>query len=407
MKILFVAHFFPPEIGAGSIRAGYFFKLIRECGLDIKVITPIPNYPDGKKYEGYKTFFKRDKDLNVIYLPYLFTKSKSVLLRGLSYVTYFLTAILYSIFDNYRADIVMCSTPPITTALASMIITKVKRAKMVIDIRDIWPDIGIELGLLKNSQVINLLRKIEKLLLVNSIKIIVTAIGDKENLIKKNTNPSKIEVIYNGADTDIFRPVPDDEIKIKRGLYNLPINKKLLVYFGSFNYGMNDIQTLLESLSNLHVFSDSIHFVAIGGGKLLDYLIDGLTDKINYSIFNNIEPSQTASIVSICDVSLVPRKFIEKDTGGNIPVKCFESWAAGVPVVLSSTNESEITKILKECGGGVIVEPGNAQSFRDGIIELLNDPEIKSRGKRASAFVRKNFDRKIESRKLIGILNNC
>lgn len=76
-------------------------------------------------------------------------------------------------------------------------------------------------------------------------------------------------------------------------------------------------------------------------------------------------------------------------------------------MVLSSTNESEITKILKECGGGVIVEPGNAQSFRDGIIELLNDPEIKSRGKRASAFVRKNFDRKIESKKLIGILNNC
>ena len=73
----------------------------------------------------------------------------------------------------------------------------------------------------------------------------------------------------------------------------------------------------------------------------------------------------------MCDISLVPRKYISKDTGGNIPVKCFESWAGGVPVVLSSIVNSEINKIFEECRGGVIVKPEDAESFKDGILELL------------------------------------
>ena len=266
MKVLFVTHFFPPEIGAGSLRSKYFFKVVKEHGFEVKVITPIPNYPDGKSYEGYKSFFKKNNELNVVYLPYLFTKSKSILFRGLSYITYFFSSIIYSFFDNYKADIVICSSPPITTAMASLIISKVKKAKMIMDIRDIWPDIGIELGLLKNNKIIFFLKWIEKLLLDSSTKITVTANGDKENLIKKDVDPSKVEIIYNGADVETFVPLSGEEIVDRRKKMNLPIDKKLLVYFGSFNFGMNDIQTLLESLLNLQNISSSIHFISIGGG---------------------------------------------------------------------------------------------------------------------------------------------
>ena len=89
---------------------------------------------------------------------------------------------------------------------------------------------------------------IEKKILTAADSIIVTAEGDKENIIRKNISSNKIHLIYNGADTQIFSVKSEKEkIEILKK-YKLPQNKNILIYFGSFNYGMNDIEALADSL---------------------------------------------------------------------------------------------------------------------------------------------------------------
>jgi glycosyltransferase involved in cell wall biosynthesis len=403
IKILFYAHFFSPEIGAGSLRAQYFVKTLKDAGFKVKVIAPIPNYPHGKPYPGYKKKYYVDSDNDIVYLPIYIPKSHSIIGRALLYSSYLITSFVYNVANRFDPDIIISSSPPILTSLSAFVVSKLRGTKFLLDLRDIWPDIGIELGLLDNRLVISVLKKIEKILIKNADKITVTANGDKLNILQKGVNEEKVDVIYNGADTKLFYPKEEKEIKKIRNHFNLPIEKKLLIYFGSFNYGMNDIESMELTLKNIQNEKKQIHFVAVGGGDLKEQFLNNISKNMDYSSFQNLSNQEIADLVSVCDISLIPRKDIEKDTGGNIPIKCFESWAAGVPVLLSALTNSEIARVFDECEGGMKVKPNDPQEYMIGLISLLKEPQLKVLGNKGRTYVLGRYDRGYLAKKIINI----
>ncbi len=393
-KIIFLTHFFKPETGAASVRADYFVKALRKVGNEVLIVAPKPSYPLGKIFDGFdKKFIIKDKKQNIIYLPILFVDSHSPLGRLFSYLSYFLFSFFYLLFYSYKPDIVISSSPPIFTSLAALIYSKVKRTKFILDIRDIWPDIGIELGILKNKILIYGLSKIEKYLLSNSDKIIVTANGDRKNIIEKINDSANCDIIYNGADTEIFQPISlTKKIEIKNK-YKIPQDKRVLIYFGSYNHGMNDIETLGNFLIDQRLKNKNLHFLSIGSGDNLQSLIQKIEGEISYTSILSIPMEEVAKLVGASDVSIIPRKNIKQDTGGNIPVKCFESWAAGIPVLLSNIKKAEISNIFKECGAGVLVEADNVNALVKGLDTLL-EKDLNELSRKGRQFIVDNFDRK-------------
>lgn len=403
-KILFYAHFFSPEVGAGSLRAQYFVKTLKEAGYKVKVVAPIPNYPHGKPYPGYEKKYLVDNDNDVVYLPIYIPKSHSLIGRGLLYSSYLITSFFYNVTNRFNPDIIISSSPPILTSLSAFVVSKLRGTKFILDLRDIWPDIGVELGLLKNRLVISILTRIEKLLIKNADKIIVTANGDKSNIVKKGINDDKVSVVYNGADTNLFCPKEKESIMSLRKKFNLPVDKKLLIYFGSFNYGMNDIESMELALVNVPNEKKQIYFVAVGGGDLKQEFLNKISVNMDYSTFHNLSNKDIADLVSVCDISLIPRKDIEKDTGGNIPIKCFESWAAGVPVLLSALKNSEIARVFDECNGGLKVKASDADEYMNGLVSLLNEPQLKELGQKGRNFVLGKYDRSHLAKKIVNIV---
>ena len=158
IKILFYAHFFSPEVGAGSLRAQYFVKALKDAGYNVKVVAPIPNYPHNKPYLGYEKKFYEDKENDIVYLPIYIPKSHSLVGRGLLYSSYLITSFFYNVTNRFNPDIIISSSPPILTSLSAFVVSKIRGTKFLLDLRDIWPDIGIELGLLKNRFVILILK---------------------------------------------------------------------------------------------------------------------------------------------------------------------------------------------------------------------------------------------------------
>ncbi|MCF6269629.1 MAG: glycosyltransferase family 4 protein [Melioribacteraceae bacterium] len=404
IKILFYSHFFKPETGAASVRADYFVKALRNAGHEVLIVSPKPNYPIGEIFDGFKKklIVKNVKE-NTIYLPILFVSSHSAIGRLFSYLSYFKFSLIYLLFKNYKPDIVISSSPPIFTSLAALIYSKIKRSKFILDIRDIWPDIGVELGILTNKFSILGLSKIEEFLLKNSDKIIVTAEGDKKNVMDKIENSEKCEIIYNGADTEIFKPISAIEKEDIRKKYNIPTDKQVIIYFGSYNHGMNDIEVLGDFLIHKKFMSKNIHFLSIGSGDNLENLIKKIEGKISYTSIFSLPMEEVAELVGASDVSIIPRKDINRDTGGNIPVKCFESWASGIPVLLSNIEDAEISNIFKKCGAGVLVEPNNVEALINGFDDLLSK-DLVELGLLGRGFVVENFDRRRESEKLIDII---
>jgi glycosyltransferase involved in cell wall biosynthesis len=406
MKILYYSHFFKPETGAASVRANYFVKALRNAGHEVLVVSPKPNYPLGKIFDGFneKLVIKDEKE-NIVYLPILGVKSHSPFGRLISYISYFKFSLVYLLLKNYKPDVVISSSPPIFTPLAALFYSKMKGSKFILDIRDVWPDIGVELGILTNKYFIWGLSKIEKTLLKKSDKIIVTAEGDKQNVISKIGNSDKCEIIYNGADTEIFKPIGETERKEIRNKYNIPTNQKVIIYFGSYNHGMNDIEILGDFLTHEKFLNQNIHFLSIGSGDNLSNLIKKIEGIISYTSINSLPMEEVAQLVAASDISIIPRKNIKKDTGGNIPVKCFESWASGIPVLLSNIVDAEVSEIFNKCEAGVIVEPNNVELLIDGLDNILQS-DLKELGKKGRDYVIENFDRKQQSSKLVDIIFN-
>ena len=404
MKILFYSHFYSPEVGAAPTRIKYFVDALREKGFEVKVIAPKPNYPLSKIFDGFdKKFIVKNVSENVTYLPIYFVSSHSPVGRLFSYLSYFLVSFTYLLFYSYKPDVVISSSPPIFTSLAALIYSKIKRSKFIFDVRDVWPDIGIQLGILENKYFIKGLSVIEKYILKNSDKIIVTANGDKENIAKKIKNPEKCEIIFNGADTEIFKPISESESIEIRNKYNLPLNKKILVYFGSYNHGMNDIEVLGEFLVSEKVISNNIHFLSIGSGDNLNNLLKKIDNKISYTTIKSLDMNELSKLLAASDISVIPRKNIKEDTGGNIPVKCFESWAAGIPVLLSNIEDAEIADIFDKCNAGAIVKPNSVDALIDGMNKIFNK-DIELISEEGRQFVIENFDRKKQSEKLTELI---
>lgn len=400
MKILVYSHFYKPETGAAVIRTEYFVKALRSAGHEVLIVTPKPNYPFGKIIEEYKReTIITDKKENVIYLPIAFVGTHSPLGRLLSYLSYSFYSFFFLLFRNYKPDVVISSSPPIFTSLSAVIYARIKRSKFIFDIRDIWPDIGIELGILKKGILTSGLSAIEKFILNRSDKIIVTAEGDKQNILAKIGDKDKCEIIYNGADTEIFKPLSKEEKQKIRAEHGLPQDKKILVYFGSYNHGMNDIETLAEFLSSDELRKENPFFLSIGSGDNLNYLINKIRGKIEFKTIESLPANKVAKLVAASDISVIPRKAIRRDTGGNIPVKCFESWAAGIPVLLSNIEDAEISRIFDKCGAGVRVLPDSVPQLLEGFKTLLN-MNLEELGKTGRKFVAENFDRKRQSEKI-------
>jgi glycosyltransferase involved in cell wall biosynthesis len=405
MKILVFSHFYYPEVGAASIRTQYFVKVLREAGHEVKIVTPKPNYPSAKKYEGFDKCCKFDRENNVVYLPLYLPSKHSLIGRGLTYISYFLVSFFYVLFDSFRYDVILTSSPPVTTSLAAVIVAKLRRKKVVLDIRDLWPDIGIELGIIKNSFIIYLLQKIVNFQVRKASKIVVPLESFVERIKDKGAK-SEIRIIFNGADTSIYSPLSESEKIEIRNKYSLPLEKKIAVYFGFFNFGMNDVDTLATAIEKTAEKKDALHYLFIGDGVKRKEFEEKISGRVNYTFLQPLAAKELSKVIASCDLSVIPLKKVKGSTGGFIPVKCLESWAAGLPVLLATERNSKIEKIFSESGGGKIIPPGNADTLARELMTMLFSDELPRMGEKGRKFVEENFDRTKQSAKIVEIIDS-
>ena len=108
----------------------------------------------------------------------------------------------------------------------------------------------------------------------------------------------------------MFKPKNADEKLAIRKKYNLPADKKIITYFGSYNHGMNDIDLLGDFLIHDEIRSENVHFATFATGANFDDFKKKIDGKISYSILKPMNTSRLAGFVASCDLSIIPRKNI-------------------------------------------------------------------------------------------------
>jgi len=410
--LLIYSYFFPPETGAGSVRLSEFAIGLAKQGRKVKLLAPLPNYPSGEIYPEYpSTKFNREwwNGVDVLRVPVIPPKGRGAAYRMLTYQSFNVTAQYARRFlFKARPRVVFASSPPVPTLVPAMKTARAHQVPLILDIRDLWPEIAVALNIMKEKSFIHrylngIIRNAYNL----AEAIIVTTSGDAEAIVKKGIDEKRIHVIPNGVNCKIF--YPDNALRNDiRG--NLGIKDELLVvYSGSFGHGMNDLDILLETAFLLRD-TEGIKFLLIGEGDRHTEFEDAANRKhlSNIVYIPSQPPAALNEYINAADIGFIPRRELDCDTGGNVPVKMFEYMAVGLPVLLTSIPECEARCIFDRANNpGAWFSSGDTKGAASWIYEMRDKtPSPRNESENSRQFVIENYSRAEGAGKLNEIITD-
>ncbi|MCZ2126250.1 MAG: glycosyltransferase family 4 protein [Anaerolineales bacterium] len=387
MKILLINQVFVSPEEPGHTRHFEMGKHLRERGHELVIVASDLNYQTGRRVTQSRAeqTFDGVRVLRAAMLPAI---HRSYVWR----VAAFLTFMLSSVWTALRvrdADLIMGTTPPIFQALSAWMVAALRRKPFLLEVRDLWPEFGISMGVLKNPLVIKLSRGLENFLYQRAAHILVNSPAYKEYMINKNVPENKITYIPYGTDIEMFNPSVDgsfirEELNLK--------DKFVVLYAGALGQA-NDLDTLLRAAKRLNE-NNKIRFVLFGDGKERERL-QNEARQMNLSnvIFAGVKAKkEMPAVIASADVCLAILQNISMFRT-TYPNKVFDYMAAGRATVLVIDGVSR--QLIESSRGGVYVPPADDAALAQTILDLSQDARrVKEMGENARAYLVQHLNRR-------------
>lgn len=348
MRILIVTQHFPPEKGAVR-RLFEFARFFVRQGHEVCVLTAIPNYPDGvvpEKYRG-RLFYSEEMDGVKVFRSWVLPASNRYPgRRMIGFITFFITSLLNAFRIKEPFDVVLASTPPVNTPVIGWLISKLKRAKLVLEIRDLQPESSEDFGNLNRSLFTRSLKKLMHSMYRRAEKIVAATDGIADYIRKLGIPAHKVATIKSGFSEE-FISADNNGIRRKFGWEN----KFLILYSGTLGWA-HSLETVIEAARRLNDQSE-ILFVFVGDGEKRDALEGMVRDYGLKNVrFTGSQPLETIPhFLKTSDVLIESLKEVPI-TRGTFPAKLFEYMASGRPILFGST-DGEAVRELNRAGGAL------------------------------------------------------
>ncbi len=403
MHILFLSHYFPPEVNAPASRTFDHCRQWVKDGHTVTVVTCAPNHPRGQVYEGYSNrLFQREEreGVKVIRLWTYITANEGFLKRTLNYVSY-MTSVMAMIPWLPRVDVVVSTSPQFFNGLAGYFVSRLKRIPWILEIRDLWPESILVVGAIKNRLIIRMLERLELFAYRKADRIVPVTEAFKGYMVGLGIPESKIKVIKNGVDLDFYRPLEgENHILSELGLQG----KFVASYFGT--HGMaHHLETVLQAAHELRE-NKNILFLMVGDGAERNRILKMRDDMglENVIMLGQQPKNRMPYLWALSDVSMVLLKRSELFKSV-IPSKIFESMAMQTAIVLGVEGESR--EIIDAAGAGFCIEPENSSALAARVLELYLHPEFcKTFGANGRRHVVENYDRVMLARRYESVMSS-
>jgi glycosyltransferase involved in cell wall biosynthesis len=400
MHILLIHQAFASPKQAGGTRHFEFAQRCLKRGHTFTIVASNVSYIDGKRNTADNRLVTAEEAEGVgVLRAYTYAAlHKSFVWRIISFLSFMVT----SVFAGLRAkdvDLVMGTSPPIFQAVSAWLVARLKGKPLLLEVRDLWPEFAIDMGVLKNPVLIWLSRLLERFLYTQATHLMVNSPAYRDYLIAKGIQPKKISLIPNGVDPDMFMPAKKGNGF--RQAFNLE-GKFVATYAGALGMA-NDIPTILSAAGLLKAIPD-IHFLLVGDGKDRAQLETSTKAMgLENVTFTGPQPkSEMPHVLAASDACLATLMDIPmfKTT---YPNKVFDYMAAGRPTVLGI--DGVIREVVEAAGGGIFVPPGNPQALADAVASLHDAPQqAKAMGTSARHYVVANFNRNRQANQFIDVV---
>jgi glycosyltransferase involved in cell wall biosynthesis len=389
---------FFPEVGAGPARVFELARLWREAGADVTVVAGMPHRrmpgrPDGAIHPDYsgKLFVEEDWHGVRVLRSWLYASRNRSFTRTLANnASYMVTSALHTVLRTGGFDVLIASSPPFLAHVTGEVARIVKRVPLVLEIRDLWPDYLVEMGVLKNRWARRAVFGLEKYLLEHAAHCVVVTESFRARIAEKGFPCERIEVIPNGVDVrQYYREIAEPPLAALQRQ-----NGEFIVgYLGNFGAGQ-ELRTVVEAAARLEQVAPDIRFVMAGDGKE-KMAVEARARELgvkNVSIHPPISRDETRAFYNACDICLVPLAplSIFQTT---VPSKMFEIMACERPVLASLAGEA--ARILEDSAGGLVTPPGDAEAMAHGILSArgMSAPQQVAMGTCARRYVEEHYSR--------------
>lgn len=390
MHILFLTHYFPPEVNAPASRTYENAKRWIKEGHQVTVITCAPNHPTGVVYPGYKNRLWQwdEKDgIRVLRVKTYLSANKGFAKRILNYVSYMFSAMVFCLRVG-RVDVVVSTSPQFFCGLAGYFVSRIKRRPWVLEIRDLWPESIVAVGAVKSRKMIGLLEGLETWMYRKADRIVALTNAFKRHIVGCGVSSNRISVITNGADLEQFRVLPKENgFRREQELSG----KFVVSYIGTHGmaHGLDTIFKTAKSLKD----ESKIVFLLVGDGAERERLFkkkEGLGLK-NVLMLAQQKKEKMPEILAASDACMVLLKKTDLFKTV-IPSKIFEAMAMERPIILGVDGESR--EIIEAGQCGICIEPENPDALSDAVMQLYRDHTLgQNLGQKGKVFVANRFDR--------------
>lgn len=378
---------------AGGTRHFEFARILSGQGHRFSVVTSRYSYLTGKLRAEVTTGNYAIAD-GVVVLPVWVpaTIHRSFVWRVIAFVAFMITSFFRALTVK-DVDVVLGTSPPIFQALSAWMVGALRRKPFVLEIRDLWPEFAVAMGVLTNRPLIWLARKLERFLYGRAALIIVNSPAYREYLVALGVPAGKISVVPNGVDPSMFDPRADGGPERRE----IGVEGRFVVTNAGALGMANDIDTILEAAVLLRDHEEIV-FLLVGDGKERPRLEASAKARgLNNVQFLGAVPKEKIPRIlaasDVCTATLMDIPMFRT----TYPNKVFDYMAAGRPTILGIGGV--IREVVESADGGIYVPPGDFKKLAEVILMLSQDSALKLQlGDNARKYVCEHFERASQAR---------
>ena len=399
MKIIYIHQYFNTPEMSGSTRSYEMARRLVKWGHEVHIVT------SWRDAHSSSNWFKTIEDgICVHWLPIPYSNSMNFFQRIWAFLKFAIGVIPRAI--NIGGDVVFATSTPLTIAIPGTVVSSYLKVPMVFEVRDLWPEVPVAMGFLRNPIAIAAARWLERFAYRRSAWVVALSEGMADGVVAAGHPRDKISVIPNASDLDLFAHNDAAERKFRDAHPELG-NGPIVLYPGTLGK-INRVSYLVHLACGVMAHRPDIRFVVIGGGAEAEGT-KSLAQKlgvlgVNYFQYPPVPKRELVDAFSAASV-VISLCIDAPSLRANSANKFFDGLASGTAVAINYQGWQ--AEILGEYGAGIVLSSDPNLSVKI-FVDFMNSPDkVFASGQRARIIAKKLFDRDMLAHKLERVLNNA
>ncbi|ATI50375.1 glycosyltransferase family 4 protein [Bacillus tropicus] len=366
-KILMVTQNFYPEIGSASNRMKNIYLELNERGYDVKILTSDPSYPNRNLYKDSSYWYDKNIEKDIVRIhPKTRKYTRNLFRRLMLYIEVAFRLILEICKDKEKYDYIFVSTPSIFIPVAGMFAKRKMKAKLIVDVRDLWPESLIGIGFFNKNWILKFAYKLEHKIYHAADNIIINSKGFYSYISSTGIAPNRISFMPNSLTEKELSTVPKKNTS----------DQLTVIYTGNIGLAQ-DIEKLILIAEHLKEYKN-ISFKIIGYGYQKRELGESIEAKQlpNIQLIDPKNREDTLAEIVNADIAYV--SLVEKDVFKKVlPGKVMDYMSMRKPIVADVAGYAK--EVIEEAQCGFVTEDRTAAELGAYIIKLAQDKQLRNR----------------------------